>query len=162
MLLKNIFFSLCRQKAWYIDIFMLFVIFFLTNFNKLKYIKYFFLLALVSKFPKLSSDYCNKFLSGVPVPKSVPIAVPHPIAVGVPQPYPVHVPVPKHIPIQVVKTVAVPVEKKIPYPVEKHIPIPVEKPVPITIEKHIPVPVIKPYPIKIPVYKTIYHHAKKH
>lgn len=128
-----------------------------------KSLNIFFLLALsfyiLKKHPFIT---LNKFLLGVPVPKSVPIAVPHPVAVGIPQPYPVHIPVPKHIPIQVVKTVAIPVEKKVPYPVEKHIPVPVEKPVPITIEKHIPFPVVKPYPIKIPVYKTIYHHAKKH
>ncbi|KAL2723037.1 glycine-rich protein DC91-like [Vespula maculifrons] len=98
---------------------------------------------------------------GIPVPQPIKIGVPHPVAIGVPQPYPVAVPVSKPVPIQIVKTVAVPVEKKVPYPVEKHIPVPVEKPVPITIEKHVPVPVVKPYPIRIPVYKTIYHHAKK-
>ncbi|XP_066585108.1 uncharacterized protein [Prorops nasuta] len=99
---------------------------------------------------------------GIPVPQPVKINIPHPVAVGIPQPYPVAVPVSKPVPIQIVKTIAVPVEKKVPYPVEKHIPVPVEKAVPITIEKHIPVPVLKPYPIRIPVYKTIYHHAKGH
>ncbi|XP_043466218.1 uncharacterized protein LOC122501052 [Leptopilina heterotoma] len=99
---------------------------------------------------------------GIPVPQPVKINVPHPVAIGVNQPYPVAVPVARPVPIQIIKTIAVPVEKKVPYPVEKHIPVPVEKPVPITIERHIPVPLVKPYPIKIPIYKTIYHHAKGH
>ncbi|KAK0084387.1 hypothetical protein PV325_007115 [Microctonus aethiopoides] len=99
---------------------------------------------------------------GVPVAQPVKIHIPHPVAVGIAQPYPVAVPVSHPVPIQIIKTIAVPVERKVPYAVEKHIPVPIEKPVPIHVERHIPVPVEKPYPIKIPVYKTIHHHAKSH
>ncbi|XP_060813640.1 uncharacterized protein LOC132905915 isoform X2 [Bombus pascuorum] len=99
---------------------------------------------------------------GIPVPKKVPLLIPHLQVQQIPQSYPVPVFVQKPVPYPVEKQVFSKVEKKVPTPVEKIIPVKIEKPVPFTIVKHIPVPVAKPIPIKIPIYKTVVHSSKSH